>query len=430
MAKSKAIVKSNAILSKIAKINNAEFWDMARRFSPDFKSHTAKKTIEEFSEKGFEAIQATGTQVLNEFFEISMRIAFQLMNVSRAKNPFVDKGLVQVYDTPNGGFTQRMAIHSIKPESPKYLGLKDGDSVDPWKLRKPKIDERFFPMAFDYYSHISLQDFQIKTMFINTYGMGELVSGVMQGLQNGYTIQEYLNIKECFNVAINSEKYPLQDTQVLTLDSWTDNAPTDAELTELILSMKDTASRLEIVPMTGAYNAMGFESAVDASDMVLVMRAGIKNKINTALMVGAFNPEYLTLPWEIIEVDDFGGLEHYVYISNGSVVPIGGGNDAVKTKVYPVYNEEGEQIGWSVTEGATTATYTDADVYKEDPNSDVLAILMQRGMIFENAQNPYTVTPIYNPAGLYTNYHAVRPHNGINVDALYNMILFKKPVSD
>lgn len=401
-------------ISNITKTTNAQFWDMARRFSPDFKQQTSERTLKDFTEKGFEEVTLQGTNVLNKFFEISMRIAFQMLNVSRAKNPLVDKGLVQVYDTPNGGFVQRISVNSIKPVSPAYLDLVDGGSVDPFVVRKPSIDERFFKMNFNYQSIVTVQDYQLKTMFISEYGMGELLGGILQGLANGYTVQEYLNTKECMNASLHSTSFPLKDSQVLTLDSWTDAEPTTAELTNLILSVKDTATRMETVSMTGMYNAKGFESAIDTNDLVLVLRAGIKNKINVGLMVGAFNPEYLTLPFEIVEVDDFGGIEHY-------------SDSAFSTPVYPVYDKLGAQIGWNTEENATVVTVENDAVYKKDPNEKVLGMLVQRGAYFENAQNPYTVTPIMNPRGLYTNYIANRPNNGINWDALYNLVVFKAP---
>lgn len=401
-------------ISNITKTTNAQFWDMARRFSPDFKQHTSERTLKDFTEKGFEEVTLQGTNVLNEFFEISMRIAFQMLNVSRAKNPLVDKGLVQVYDTPNGGFVQRISVNSIKPVSPAYLDLVDGGSVDPFVVRKPSIDERFFNMNFNYQSIVTVQDYQLKTMFISEYGMGELLGGILQGLANGYTVQEYLNTKECMNASLHSTSFPLKDSQVLTLHSWTDAEPTTEELTNLILSVKDTATRMETVSMTGMYNAKGFESAIDTNDLVLVLRAGIKNKINVGLMVGAFNPEYLTLPFEIVEVDDFGGIEHY-------------SDSAFSTPVYPVYDKLGAQIGWNTEENATAVTVKNDAVFKKDPNEKVLGMLVQRGAYFENAQNPYTVTPIMNPRGLYTNYIANRPNNGINWDALYNLVVFKAP---
>lgn len=405
-------------IANIAGMSNTTLWEKARRFSPDFKSHSAEATADTFTEKGFEALRADDVHSLNSFTETIMRIAFQLLNASTARNVFADKGLIQVYDTPNGGYVQRMAVNSIKPVNPAYLNLQNGDSVDPFVVRKPETMERFFEQNFEYQSMITIQEMELKRAFLSEFGIGNWIAGVMQGLENGYTIQEFENIKEALNATINSTKYPLKDTQVVRLSAWNDSATGDnlkAQLSDFILAIKNLATAMSIVSQTGMYNAMGFETAPNVDDMVLVVRGGIKNLINLNLMVGAFNPDYLSLPFEIIEVDDFGGLKHYVTI------------EGTKTYVHPVYDSLGAQIGWSATEGATEATYTDADVEKEDPNSDVLAMLMQRGAIFENAQNPYQVNPIFNPRGLYTNYFASRPHNGIVTDALYNVVAIMKP---
>ena len=402
-------------LDNLAGTSNSKFWDMARRFSPDFASHTAEATKMQFDEKGFEAIKLTGLGTLNEFYQISMRIAFQMLNVASARNPLSDAGLVQIYNTPNGGYVQRMSVNSVKPISPAYKGIKDGDSIDPFVVRKPTINERFFQMNFDYQSLITLQEYQLKTMFISEYGMGETLSGVLQGLANGYTVQEYVNIKECINASINSKEYPLKETQELELTSFSAD-PTDDELKEFILAIKNTVTRMQTQSITGMYNALGFESAPNPSDMVLLLRAGIKDAINVKTMVGAFNPEYLTLPVDVVQIDDFGGIEHY-------------SDEACTKAVYPVYDKLGAQIGWADTEGATEATYTDKQIYKKDTNENVVGLLVQKGAYFENVQNGYEVTPVYNPRGLYTNYWANKPNNGINYDPLYNLIAITKPAS-
>ena len=402
-------------LDNLAGTSNSKFWDTARRFSPDFASHTAEATKMQFDEKGFEAIKLTGLGTLNEFYQISMRIAFQMLNVASARNPLSDAGLVQIYNTPNGGYVQRMSVNSVKPISPAYKGIKDGDSIDPFVVRKPTINERFFQMNFDYQSLITLQEYQLKTMFISEYGMGETLSGVLQGLANGYTVQEYVNIKECINASINSKEYPLKETQELELTSFSAD-PTDDELKQFILAIKNTVTRMQTQSITGMYNALGFESAPNPSDMVLLLRAGIKDAINVKTMVGAFNPEYLTLPVDVVQIDDFGGIEHY-------------SDEACTKAVFPVYDKLGAQIGWSETEGATEATYTDKQIYKKDTNANVVGLLVQKGAYFENVQNGYEVTPVYNPRGLYTNYWANKPNNGINYDPLYNLIAITKPAS-
>lgn len=432
-------------LSSITGVSNVTLWNLARKVSPTFKSHTAEGTADLFTEKGFEALKLSDVGAINEFFEISLRVAFQMCNVSRAKNPLEGSGLLQVYDTPNGGYVQRIAVDSIKPTSPRYKGLTNGASVDPFSVRKPKTHERFFAQNFDYQSFITLQDFQVKQIFISEYGMGEYIAGIMQGLKNGYTVQEYENAKTAIDKAINSTEYPLQDTQVIRMSTWQD-APTDAQLKEFILSVKDLVTAMTVNSQTSAYNAAKFSTAVDTSDLVLVLRAGIKNRINVNLEVGAFNPDKLALPIEIVEVDDFGGLEPY---------SINADTGLADTLLQPIYDANGERVAYvdgsvtvngpahfdvasqkwivNVTSGSTTAdtnqTLVDSQIMWVDTNASVLGVVARKGAIFENRQNPYQVSPIYNPAGLYTNYWASSPNNAIVYDPLYEFVVLAKPLS-
>ena len=90
---------------------------------------------------------------------------------------------------------------------------------------------------------------------------------------------------------------------------------------------------------------------------------------------------------------------------------------------------QGEMIGYSLTEGktGTTADFAESDVWFEDPNADVLAAVVQKGLIFEDVQNPYSVIPSpYNPAGLYYDLWAASPNNAIVTDYTYALILLLK----
>lgn len=433
-------------LSSLTGVTNAQLWNLARKASPTFRSHTAKATADLFTEKGFESITRSGLDVINEFFELSLRVGFQMLQTSKAVNPLAGIGLVQIYDTPNGGFVQRIAVNSIKPVSPAYKGLEDyskgGSSVDPYIVRKPESSERFFKQNFDYQSFITVQDFQVKQIFISSNGMGQFVAGIMEGLRNGYTIQEYENTIECLNAALNSTAHPLQDTQVVNVDTWgsgTGGAIAAADLMSLIKNVKDVATAMSVVPQTSAYNAGKFATRVEMGDLILLTRAGIKTEIDLKLEVGAFNPDRLALPFESHEVESFGGL-----------IP----QDSNNADLQPVYNNIGEVVGYlpksgvtingaafwdkagnrwlvNITSGGSTADTTIGDVdHWADPNADVLAVLIQKGAIFENAQNPYIVKTIENPRGLYKNYWASRPNNAINYDHFYTMVVFRKPQGD
>lgn len=397
----------------MARVSNKELWDLARRSNPTFASHTAQATSDLFTERGFEALKRADINAINEYFEISLRVAFQGLWVSRAKNPLEGKGIIKVFDTPNGGYIQRMGMKSIKPVSPAFKGLQNGDSVDPFIVRKPEVEERFFQQNFDYQSFITMQNFNIKQIFISDYGVGEFVSGIMQGLQNGYTTQEYVNILEAINKAINSTLYPLRNSQQLVTPIADITAPTNEELTNFILGVKDLVSIMDVSPQTNAFNAAGFNTTYSKDEFVLLLRAGIKNRISVNLMTGAFNPENLSIPVDIQEVANFGGLIPY--------------QDAeFTTRLYPAYDARtGEQIGWNTEENQTTATVEEGEEFYQDTNANVLGVLMQKGLIFENRQNPYEVSPIYNPRGLYTNYWASSPNNAIVVDPYYAMVVIK-----
>jgi hypothetical protein len=65
-------------------------------------------------------------------------------------------------------------------------------------------------------------------------------------------------------------------------------------------------------------------------------------------------------------------------------------------------------------------------VYWQDPNADVLAIVADKGWMFEGTQNPYNVEPIRNPRGLYTNMWASSVGNTVAIDPLYNVVTISK----
>lgn len=400
-------------ISSIAGVSNVTLWNMARKADPTFASHTAKATADTFTEKGFEAIQRSNVSALNEWFNVSLRIAFQMLNVATAKNPLAGSGLVEVYDTPNGGYVQRMALNAIKPVSPAFKGLQNGDSPDPYIVRKPDLTERFFAQNFDFQNFITNQDFQIKTIFISEFGMGQILAGILEGLQASYTKQEYFNTLEAINAGINSTAHALKDSQVVRLTSWTDAGVTTAELTEFIKIGKNIARHMESVASTSEYNAASFDSVTNPEDYVMLVRPSVLTDIETMNALNA--PGSVSIPFEVHTVENFGGM--IPYTADGA------------TRLYPVYDSLGAEIGYSALEGATEPEYTDEQISWVDPNASILAIIAQKGLVFENAQNPYTVEPIRNPRGMYDNYWANRPNNAIVYDFYRNVIVIAKPLS-
>lgn len=405
----------------MATMKNSEIFEAVRAFSPQFKSLTSKVTANMLDSNGVEAINAIDPTILNSWFNLTLRVVLQKVDIARARNPLEKSGIVESYRTPNGGYAQRLAVEALKPTSPKFKGLTNGSSVDMQKVRLPKATERFFKLNWAFQNYYTLQDYQVKQIFASEFGMSEFVGGIVAQMENSYKKQKYVNALEVLSAGINSEVHPLKDTQKVELSSWTDGAPTNTELQELIKVMKNLKTELEASPSTSAFNAAGFDTAVDSDRMVAMIRAGIQTDIQAALTTGSlygFDKEFLDMPFEVQEVLNFGGLIPYV-------------DSTYAVRLYPVYSPEtGEQIGWATTENDTEVEVENGEEVYKDPNADVLAVIIQKGAIFETVQNPVQVIPApYNAAGLYQTFWFSQADNGINFDYYYNVIVIKKPAA-
>ena len=388
---------------------NVELWNLIRSQFPQFAQHTAEATAEMFTDRGFEQLQASQyPDVLNDFWQLSMRVYFQLINRSDVRDDLSDNGFGEYFTNPNGGYIQRMAMYNSKPVSPAYKNLTNGSSPDPFVVRKAKVEERLFRQNFDYQSLITIPDeYQFKQIFISEYGMAEFMAGLMESLNNGYTIQLTTNKLEAINAGINSTTYPLKDTQKVGVALSAN--PTESELKNFVQTVKDVVSAMTLGPQSSAFNAMSFPNVQDKSRLKILVRPNLENAISVNVLASAFNPDELGLGIDIVTVPHFGGLKPY--------------EDAeFTTPLYPVYDSLGSQIGWNTQANQSNVTVEDADVFWQDPNENVIALIADKGYVFYSEQNPYRVEPIRNPRGLYTNYWASSPNNTVAVDHLYNIV--------
>lgn len=389
-------------------LSNVDLWNKLRQAYPSFASHTAKGTADLFTERGWESINMTDRQAVDEFYNLSVRTMLIDVNISHAKDDLENADFGVYYDAPYGEIVQKMATGNILPVSPVYRKYKNGDSVDPYPVRLPEVKDRAFRQNFDYQSWITIPDeFTRKTIFLNEFGMSEFMAGIMEGLQNGYKIQKFENKLEAINKAINSTKYPLQETQKYHVDL--DRGQFDKDqMAKFVLAIKNAASSMKIGPQTDAYNALKFPSTQDTSRLRLLVRPYLMNEIDVFLMSNTYHDERLNLPFTPIEVQDFGGIEHYA-------------DEGFTEKLFPHYDKNGAVDGWSKTEDGELY---EGEVYDKDPNENVVAMLADKALLFECRQNPYTVEPIRNPRGMYTNYWCNCPGGTVAVDPLYNMVIF------
>lgn len=406
--------------------------------SPSYKRWTSKLTNEIFTAAGFEEIELHDPEILEDFFKLSVRIVLNKIAYVNAKIPTTYKAIVEEFDTEKGGILQRITIHPIKPVSPAYRGLEEGGSVDPFIIRKPKTDERFYRMNFDYQNFITLQEINLKQMFLSQDGIFTYVEGITKAFNDAYYIQKYETMRQMLHNMINSTKFPLLETQkynggtnedLVNIDSDV-SAEAQAAYREFINIIDNIASFMDATPMANSLNSKKFMHGMNREDYVLLIRYTIYNLIKKyeGVIVGGtgYIKEVLErIPFKVELVEDFGGI-YYVKASDN-------------TPLLPVYNiKTGEALGFNENGGVynpqdpsdTNAPLPEEEIKAVDPNSDVFAVLAQRGIIFATKQNPYQIKSIYNPRGEYTNHFASQPNGAFNYDATYDMIVFSKGVEN
>lgn len=396
-------------------ISNKDLFNMLRTKYPNFGSSTSKATDDFFTEKTFDVLYNSqdGKAQLNDFFSLSLRTYLQRVDYANVKDVLANAGFGEEFDSRFGGFIQRMAAELTDAVSPAWLNMVEGGTIDPFVIRKPKVTERFFEQNLQFQNVVTIPDSDLyRQIFINENGMSEFMTGIRSQLLNSFVKTTFLAKLEIINKGLNSTNYPLQDSQKFEVKM--SDEPTADELTNFLLTVKNAISLLDTSPSSDAFNQLKFETSQDVKHMHLLVRTGFKNMLAVKLLSGAFNPDKLTLPVDIIEVQNFGGLQPFA--------------DAEYTKpLTPTYNEKlGYITGYTDADGKV---YDKHDVNWKDPNENVLGLLADDKILFTAKQANLQTEEIRNPRGLYTNYYISMPNGTVAWDPLYNCVVFTAPTA-
>lgn len=406
----------------MAKLTNAQFLTAVSKVAPEFKEMAAKNSRDVFTESGFQALQnLPGTEdAVTRFYNIALMVGLQTVEHAKFKDVLATMGILERLQMSMGAYKQENHVQRMKNVNPAFLGtdgkgLKNGDSVDPYVVRKPVIDQDYYGLNWNYQNWFTLQDFDLRLGWITPGdGVQSIVSAIYEMVDLDRIETEYSKFFEVLNGAINSTTHPLTDTQQIKLDSWAEN-PTDDEVEALIRVLKNIVEVFDSMPSVDIYNAGQYPNGAEASDMTMLVRLGIKSRIDT-LMAYVFGPEYLQFPIKVKAVPNFGGIKHYA-----------ASDTSFTTELIPVTDKDGVYTGYYSADGTESGQIAGADTVEVDPNKDVIAVIAQKGVIFELIQNEMKVRPIINPRGEYQNTFFNQMNNGINYNHNKNLITISKP---
>lgn len=269
------------------------------------------------------------------------------------------------FDIPYGETIENIFVDI--PMGYDYDDTKAGENL--LKQARPSVEVNYATLNYEKQYKITVKDAQIRRAVRNEYGLQSLVSYLVESLGNASALDEYYA-----QIAVFSGNEGLFKGGYQTITSKTADVGKD-------LTAKIVEEYNSLTLPTASKNAIGVINPSTKSDLILVIKQDLLNKINLDFLSGVFNLSKVDLIDKIIPVASF--------------------------KV-PVYNVEGQ----------TT----------EEKGEDLaFAIIDTRGIDNHVALNSAGL--FYNPEGLYTN-HYRNLWKVYGFKKWYNAVAYKLTISE
>ena len=230
---------------------------------------------------------STWTATKNEFLEaLYNKVLYSRVSSMDFTNPFkkYDSYPVKFGDT----------IENIFVEIPKGYEF-DKNATDPFTKKIPDVKALYASINYELQYQTTIQDALLRRAAINEYGFMNLIDTILASLSKGMSLDEYNAIRY---MLANSDIYATAEPEVIARG--TDATETAKNMTRAIA---DCISQMQL-PMT-ANNKLHILNNAAPSDLVLVIKYGLKNMIDLDFLTGVFNLEKVSMVKNIIEVDGF-----------------------------------------------------------------------------------------------------------------------------
>lgn len=411
----------NEVAQGIASISNATFLKEAVNMAPQYASIASKVSNGIFTDSNVEALRTlpTGADNLTEIYGLFMLVAAQRFDGVDFRNVFENMGILDRQNLPLGEYVGQFKVARLESVNPGFDGLKDGDSPDQFEFRPFETEEIFYGgKNKDYQNFFSFKQYDLKRGLMKENGIGQILSLVYQAVDLDRVTKEESEYKEVLNRAIHSTQFPLQGTQkfvlaepTATVANFTADSFTKEELDSLCLALGNIDEELRTASYTTAFNADKIPGSLNPDDYVLIVRKGYKNKIQQLIANIYHQTFYDRIPFKTHVLSDFGGIEYYadaafttelqvVYDRHGA--PVGLVN-ASYTNVSPAEQQSNGTytVKYGAQQGSTATVTKFAEAYKKDPNEEIMALIVEKGFLFELIQNPFLVQNAPNYRGQY-----------------------------
>ena len=116
---------------------------------------------------------------------LCQRIGRTIISFRRYRNRLADMVL---NDFEYGAILQKIKVHMPEAEEDPSYDLVDGQSVDPWVIRKPDVEQKLFVSRTPYMFQITIARAQLKEAFTGPDEMGGFIGAIMGEMRNAIEV--------------------------------------------------------------------------------------------------------------------------------------------------------------------------------------------------------------------------------------------------
>lgn len=112
---------------------------------------------------------------------LAQRIGRTILRYRDYRNKLRD---MVVNDFEYGAILQKIKVVMPEAVSDPAYSLTDGQSVDPWVVAKPEVDQKLFVKRTPYMFHITIQEHTLREAFLSAEAMGGFIATVFGEVRN------------------------------------------------------------------------------------------------------------------------------------------------------------------------------------------------------------------------------------------------------
>lgn len=231
---------------------------------------------------------------------LAQRIGRTILRFREYRNKLGDMVL---NDFEYGAILQKLKVHMPEAELDESYDLIDGNTVDPYVIAKPSVDQKLFVTRTPYQYHITIQRVHLKEAFLSPEAMGSFIGVVFGEVRNAIevslenlgritlatAIAEYSSSREIALVTdFNNEYNP---TPALTAAEALHNEEFLRYAIMRMMSMTDN-----IQDMSELYNDGSMNTFTPREDVRIKVLAEFQRRIESNVLYAAFNERYVDIP--------------------------------------------------------------------------------------------------------------------------------------